>query len=149
MSATCSACCTSATCRKKNVCTRPICSRRKSCRSCAPPSPRSSPNTRKTTGSGASRYRNGPVQAVCRLRSSWANWHPRGREGLMELKTIQTVRVPVRYYEGGQGQPLVFLHGAGGLDLDQKLLNALAEKYHVYAPLLPGYGDSEECSELR
>ncbi|HLG99694.1 MAG TPA: alpha/beta fold hydrolase [Bryobacteraceae bacterium] len=67
----------------------------------------------------------------------------------MELKTIQTVRVPVRYYEGGQGQPLVFLHGAGGLDLDQKLLNALAEKYHVYAPLLPGYGDSEECSELR
>ena len=27
--------------------------------------------------------------------------------------------------------------------------NKLAEKYHVYAPLLPGYGDSEECGELR
>jgi pimeloyl-ACP methyl ester carboxylesterase len=67
----------------------------------------------------------------------------------MELKTIQTPRVPVRYSEGGQGQPLVFLHGAGGLDLDMGFLNALAEQFHVYAPLVPGYGDSQECPELR
>lgn len=67
----------------------------------------------------------------------------------MELKTVQTPRVPVRYFESGAGQPLVFLHGAGGLDLDQNFLNALATKFHVYAPLLPGYGDSEECAELR
>jgi pimeloyl-ACP methyl ester carboxylesterase len=67
----------------------------------------------------------------------------------MQLKTIQTPRVPVQYYEGGSGQPLVFLHGAGGLDLEQTFLNALAQKFHVYAPLLPGYGDSEECAELR
>ena len=67
----------------------------------------------------------------------------------MELKTIATKRAPVRYYEGGQGSPLVFLHGAGGLDLDQDFLNALAERFHVYAPLVPGYGDSEECPELR
>ncbi len=32
----------------------------------------------------------------------------------MELKTVKTHRAPVRYYEGGSGQPLVFLHGAGG-----------------------------------
>jgi pimeloyl-ACP methyl ester carboxylesterase len=67
----------------------------------------------------------------------------------MELKTIETPHVPVCYYEGGQGHPLVFLHGAGGLDLDQGFLAALSEKFHVYAPLIPGYGDSEECSELR
>ncbi len=67
----------------------------------------------------------------------------------MELKTIQTAHVPVLYYEGGQGQPLVYLHGAGGLDLEHGFLAALAEKYHVFAPLLPGYGDSEECAELR
>jgi len=67
----------------------------------------------------------------------------------MELKTIQTRRVPVRYYEGGSGQALVYLHGAGGPDLDIGFLGALAEKYHVYAPLHPGYGDSEECAELR
>ncbi len=67
----------------------------------------------------------------------------------MELKTIQTARVPVRYYEGGSGQPLVFLHGAGGLDMDLGFLDALAERFHVYAPLVPGYGDSDECPELR
>jgi len=67
----------------------------------------------------------------------------------MELRTIATHRVPVRYYEGGQGRPLVFLHGAGGVDADLAFLDALASRYHVYAPLVPGYGDSEECSELR
>src|SRR6266851_7300344 len=67
----------------------------------------------------------------------------------MELKTIQTARVPVRYYEGGSGQPLVFLHGAGGLDMDLGFLDALAERFHVYAPLVPGYGDSDECPEIR
>jgi len=67
----------------------------------------------------------------------------------MDLKTVQTPRAPVRYFEGGTGQPLVFLHGAGGLELDQKFLGALAERFHVYAPLVPGYGDSEECPELR
>jgi len=67
----------------------------------------------------------------------------------MELKTVQTERVPVRYYEGGSGRPLVFLHGAGGLDMDLPFLDRLAQKFHVYAPLVPGYGDSEECAELR
>ncbi len=67
----------------------------------------------------------------------------------MELKTIQTPRVPVRYYEGGSGEPLVFLHGAGGLNLDLDFLDALGKRFHVYAPLVPGYGDSEECPDLR
>jgi len=67
----------------------------------------------------------------------------------MELKTVQTKHVPVRYYEGGAGKPLVFLHGAGGLDMDLGFLDALSQRFHVYAPLVPGYGDSEECAELR
>jgi pimeloyl-ACP methyl ester carboxylesterase len=67
----------------------------------------------------------------------------------MELKTIQTNRAAVRYYEGGSGQPLVFLHGAGGLEMDLGFLDTLAQQFHVYAPLVPGYGDSEECAELR
>ena len=67
----------------------------------------------------------------------------------MELKTVQTTRVPVRYFEGGGGPPLVFLHGAGRLNEDRQFLDALAASYHVYAPLVPGYGDSEECPELR
>lgn len=67
----------------------------------------------------------------------------------MELKTIDTHHVPVRYFEGGSGPDLVFLHGAGGLTAADPFLNALAGRFHVYAPLLPGYGDSEECSSLR
>ena len=67
----------------------------------------------------------------------------------METKTLQTHHVPVRYFEGGKGEPLVFLHGAGGVTAEDPLLAKLAETHRVFAPLLPGYGDSEECSELR
>src|SRR5216683_1678964 len=68
---------------------------------------------------------------------------------MIELKTTQAPQIPVRFFEGGSGEPLLFLHGAGGLMANDPFLNALAEKYHVYAPLLPGYGDSEECGEIR
>jgi pimeloyl-ACP methyl ester carboxylesterase len=67
----------------------------------------------------------------------------------LELKTVATRHVPVRYFEGGQGTPLVFLHGAGGVQADDPFLALLSRKYHVYAPLMPGYGDSEECAEIR
>jgi pimeloyl-ACP methyl ester carboxylesterase len=67
----------------------------------------------------------------------------------LELKTVKTHKAPVRYIEGGSGQPLVFLHGAGGVQVNDPFVEKLAAKYHVYAPLLPGYGDSEECSEIR
>jgi pimeloyl-ACP methyl ester carboxylesterase len=67
----------------------------------------------------------------------------------MELKTIQTHHVPVRYIEGGSGPDLVYLHGAGGVTPEDPFLNALAANHRVYAPLVPGYGDSEECPEIR
>lgn len=67
----------------------------------------------------------------------------------MELKTVQTQHVPVRYLEGGSGPALVFLHGAGGVTAEDPFLYALAKSHHVYAPLIPGYGDSEECPEIR
>jgi len=67
----------------------------------------------------------------------------------MELKTVQTHHVPVRYYEAGSGPPLVYLHGAGGVPLQDPFIEALAKTHHVYAPLVPGYGDSEECPEIR
>ena len=67
----------------------------------------------------------------------------------MNLNTVQTRHVPVRYYEGGSGPALVYLHGAGGITGDDPLLAALAKTHHVYAPLIPGYGDSEECPEIR
>jgi len=44
--------------------------------------------------------------------------------------------------EGGSGAPLVFLHGAGGLLRDNPFLDRLAQRYHVFAPEWPGYGES-------
>jgi pimeloyl-ACP methyl ester carboxylesterase len=67
----------------------------------------------------------------------------------MELKTVQTRHVPVRYLQGGEGPALVFLHGAGGVTADDPLLAELARTHTVYAPLIPGYGDSEEAPEIR
>jgi pimeloyl-ACP methyl ester carboxylesterase len=67
----------------------------------------------------------------------------------MELKTVQTHHVPVRYLEGGEGPDLVFLHGAGGVTAEDPLLAELARSHRVYAPLIPGYGDSEEAPEIR
>jgi len=67
----------------------------------------------------------------------------------MDLKTLDTPHVPVRYFEGGSGPDLVFLHGAGGVTAEDPFLKALAKSHHVYAPLVPGYGDSEEAPEIR
>jgi pimeloyl-ACP methyl ester carboxylesterase len=67
----------------------------------------------------------------------------------MDLKTVQTQHVPVRYFEGGKGPDLVFLHGAGGLTAADPFLGGLAKSHHVIAPLVPGYGDSEEAPEIR
>ena len=67
----------------------------------------------------------------------------------MELKTIQTHHVPVRYFEAGTGPDLVYLHGAGGVTAEDPFLAALAAKHHVYAPLIPGYGDSDEAPSIR
>ncbi|HEY1259067.1 MAG TPA: alpha/beta fold hydrolase [Stellaceae bacterium] len=55
----------------------------------------------------------------------------------------------VRVFEAGAGPPLVFLHGVDGLSEDSPFLAALARHWHVFAPLLPGYGDSEGAESLR
>ena len=68
---------------------------------------------------------------------------------MMDLKTVETRHAAVRYLEGGSGEPLVFLHGAGGLTAEDPLLAALANTHHVYAPYLPGYGETEDCPTLR
>jgi pimeloyl-ACP methyl ester carboxylesterase len=68
---------------------------------------------------------------------------------MIALKTVQTPHAPVRYFEGGAGPALVFLHGAGGLTGEDPFLTALATKHHVFAPLIPGYGDSDEAPEIR
>ena len=65
------------------------------------------------------------------------------------LVDVAEGRCKVRVFEAGEGPPLVFLHGPGGLTDDSPFLAALARRWHVFAPLLPGYGDSEGVEELR
>jgi len=67
----------------------------------------------------------------------------------METRTVETRHAPVCYLEGGAGRPLIYLHGAGGVTADDPLLTVLTARFHVFAPFLPGYGESEECGELR
>ncbi len=51
-------------------------------------------------------------------------------------------RPTIEVLEAGDGAPLVFLHGAGGVSEWEGVLPILATHYHVYAPLLPGFGRS-------
>ena len=61
----------------------------------------------------------------------------------MKGRTIETKRgARCRVLEGGSGTPVVFFHGAGGLLADNPFLDQLAARYHVFAPELPGYGES-------
>ena len=61
----------------------------------------------------------------------------------MKTRTIETKKgARCRVLEAGSGVPLVFFHGAGGLLADNPFLDQLAARYHVFAPELPGYGDS-------
>ena len=50
----------------------------------------------------------------------------------------------VRVFEGGplDGRPVLFLHGIAGVLEEHAFLDLLAERYRVYAPELPGYGES-------
>lgn len=68
---------------------------------------------------------------------------------MIENKTVKTPKGMVEYLEGGSGPDLVFLHGAGGVTADSPFLQALATKYHVRAPFLPGYGESEDNPDIR
>jgi pimeloyl-ACP methyl ester carboxylesterase len=61
----------------------------------------------------------------------------------MKVRSLDTARgARIRVFEAGTGTPLVFLHGAGGLLPENPFLDRLAERYHVFAPELPGYGES-------
>jgi pimeloyl-ACP methyl ester carboxylesterase len=60
----------------------------------------------------------------------------------MNERTIETRRgIKCRVREAGSGAPLLYLHGAGGLAPEEPLLDALAERFHVFAPVWPGFGE--------
>jgi pimeloyl-ACP methyl ester carboxylesterase len=50
-------------------------------------------------------------------------------------------------FQAGSGEPLLFLHGAGGLH-QGAYLDDLARKFTVYAPVHPGFGGSEGLEHI-
>ena len=49
----------------------------------------------------------------------------------------------VRYLEAGEGEPVVYFHGGGGLHMS-RALDLLGERFRVLAFELPGFGRSPE-----
>ncbi len=64
----------------------------------------------------------------------------------MDTKSV-SVRdglLTTKYLTAGRGRPLVFLHGAGGHPGALPLFDRLAERFTVYAPWHPGWGEPAE-----
>src|SRR5206468_11468284 len=59
--------------------------------------------------------------------------------------TISVGGVAVHTWIGGQGDPLLVLHGAGGNRGFTKSMRAMAERYTVWAPTHPGFGASGDA----
>jgi len=57
---------------------------------------------------------------------------------------IKVGKLNIRYFTGGQGEPLILLHGGGG-GAEGWLQNAteLGKRYSIYVPDLPGFGRSQ------
>src|SRR5277367_225006 len=56
--------------------------------------------------------------------------------------SLWSKQIKPRVFVGGDGRPVIFLHGAGGLLWDV-FLDALARRYTVYAPEFPGTSPGE------
>src|SRR5436305_1970351 len=63
-----------------------------------------------------------------------------------EIRTIDgaNIRVLGGGHEGKDAQPLVFLHGAGGHTGWMAFLEELSQRFAVYAPEHPGFGQSDD-----
>jgi 2-hydroxy-6-oxonona-2,4-dienedioate hydrolase len=66
-------------------------------------------------------------------------------------RDIQTRDWKLRYYEAGEGHPLILIHGSGpgatGWSNFSGNIEALAEHFHVYAIDMPGWGESDICTK--
>ena len=64
------------------------------------------------------------------------------------LDLFETEVGKVQLRRGGSGDPLVYLHSAAGEGEGLTFLNELAEHYSVYAPIFPGFNESEGIEQI-
>ena len=64
------------------------------------------------------------------------------------IETVTVAGAAIRLFRGGPedrgGTPIVFLHGAGGHTGWMAFLDELAERFAVFAPEHPGFGQSDD-----
>jgi len=58
------------------------------------------------------------------------------------MAMIKLAGVSLELWEGGEGRPLLFLHGAGGFRADHPFLTLLGRHRRIAAPSHPGFGVS-------
>jgi pimeloyl-ACP methyl ester carboxylesterase len=58
-------------------------------------------------------------------------------------------RSPTQVFRGGEGRPLVYLHGGTAVTATDPFALALARRHEVVAPVHPGFRDLEEIDDLR
>jgi pimeloyl-ACP methyl ester carboxylesterase len=63
--------------------------------------------------------------------------------------TVWDPPIEALVYEVGSGEPLVYLHSAGGLTPTDPFVEALAAQWRVIAPRHPGFVDPDEVEEIR
>lgn len=59
-----------------------------------------------------------------------------------EHRTADVAGCTIHYREAGSGSPLIFLHGGGGVRVDEETWAGLAEHYRLLVPSLPGFDES-------
>ncbi len=64
------------------------------------------------------------------------------------VRTIEIGSIPIELASAGTGPPLVYLHGAFGYLGWPEFLDRLAERYTVYAPHHPGFGESGDADAI-
>lgn len=60
-------------------------------------------------------------------------------------ETISVGGIAVHTWIGGRGEPLLVLHGAGGHRGWRRWMDAVAERYTIWAPTHPGFGRSGDA----
>lgn len=61
-----------------------------------------------------------------------------------DIERVTVAGASIRLFRGGAGEPLVFLHGAGGHTGWMGFLDNLAQRFAVFAPEHPGFGQSDD-----
>jgi pimeloyl-ACP methyl ester carboxylesterase len=66
-----------------------------------------------------------------------------------QVSTVKIRDVAIKLHRAGQGPPVLFLHGAGGLPQWLPFFDAVADGYELLVPEHPGYGASDDPAWIR